>query len=51
MQSAQTTFISSTFGLKELDGGCTKTLDVMEKEKPWGTKSVGFKCERFSTKP
>ena len=45
MQSAQTTFISSTFWTERIGSvAALKTLDVMEKEKPWEiAKSVGFK--------
>ena len=44
MQSAQSTFISSTFWTERIGSAAAlKTLEVMEQEKPWEkAKSIGF---------
>ena len=49
MQSAQSTFISSTFWTERLGSAAAlKALEVMEKEKPWETaKKVGLKIREI----
>lgn len=49
MQSAQATFISSTFWTERIGSvAALKALEVMEKEKPWETaKSVGYKAREI----